>query len=62
MASDITLPAQRGPGLDYLSTERANGTHEIVRADWQPPEDPRERALCRALLVHALALLDQTEA
>lgn len=24
-------------------------------------DDPRERAICRALLLHALALLDQAE-
>ncbi len=61
VASDITLPAQRGPGLYYLSSEQADGTHTVTRIDRQPPEELRERALCRALLTHALALLDQTE-
>lgn len=61
VASDITLPAQRGPGLYYASSEQPDGTSTVTRIDKQPPEDPRERALCRALLMHALALLDRAE-
>lgn len=62
MASDLTIPAQRGPGLYYAGSEQPDGTSTVTRIDRQPPEDPRERALCRALLTHALALLDETEA
>ncbi|MEU7416677.1 hypothetical protein [Streptomyces antibioticus] len=59
MASDITLPAQQGPGLYYVSSEQPDGTTTVTRIDRQPPDDPRERALCRALLLHALAELDR---
>lgn len=62
MASDLTISAQRGPALYYASTEASDGTATVTRVDRQPPEDPRERALCRGLLQHALALLDQAEA
>lgn len=58
MASDLTIPAQRGPALYYASTEQPDGTATVTRIDRQPPEDPRERALCRALLTHALAVID----
>lgn len=61
MAADITIPAQRGPGLYYVSTERFDGTVETAAIDRAAVEDPRERALCRALLTHALAEIDRTE-
>ena len=61
MASDLTIPAQRGPALYYASTEAGDGIATVTRIDRQPPEDLRERALCRALLTHALTLLDQAE-
>ncbi len=57
----VHIPGQRTPALYYASSEAGDGTHTVVRVDKLPPEDPRERALCRALLTHALALLDQTE-
>lgn len=46
-----------GPTLCYLSTYGDSFT----KVDEQPPTDPRERAICRALLQHALALLDASE-
>lgn len=61
MATDITLPAVRGPALLYVGCERGDGTSTVNRLDLQAVEDPRERALCRALLAHALAELDRTE-
>lgn len=69
MASDITLPAQRGPALYYLGSERGDGTSDVVRIDLSAIEiDPtavetslRERALCHALLLHAIELLDYSE-
>jgi hypothetical protein len=61
MATDITIPAQRGPALYYVGSERGDGTSTVTAIDKQPVEDPRERALCRALLTHALAELDRSE-
>ena len=61
MSSDLTIPAQRGPRLYYLSTEHGDGTSTVTAIDQQALEEPRERALCRALLLHALAELDRTE-
>lgn len=52
-----------GPALFYVSSPGQNGTQSVQRVDWSSLEgsDPRERAICRALLRHALALLDATE-
>lgn len=61
MATDLTIPAQRGPGLYYASAEQVSGTTTVTAIDRQAVEDPRERVLCRALLLHALAELDRTE-
>ncbi|MGW6566464.1 hypothetical protein [Streptomyces sp. NPDC054975] len=50
-----------GPALIYVGSTDAQDVRLINYADRGAIEDPRERALCRALLVHALALLDATE-
>jgi hypothetical protein len=50
-----------GPALFYISTAGPNGIQQVQRADLEPPTDPRERALSRALLLHALALLDASQ-
>lgn len=50
-----------GPHLVYRSTRDPNGTRTHHLIDMAAPEDPRERAICRALLLHALALLDASE-
>ena len=50
-----------GPHLVYRSTRGPNGTRTHYLVDTAPPDDPRERAICRALLLHALALLDASE-
>lgn len=50
-----------GPHLVYRSARDLNGTRMHYLIDMAAPEDPRERAICRALLTHALALLDATE-
>ncbi len=56
------LPAVMGPALCYISTGGEDGTHRSTRVDLQSLGDnSRERAVCRALLRHALALLDATE-
>jgi hypothetical protein len=60
-APEITLTPDRGPQLIYTSYDPKNGTVTLVPVDREPVEDPRERALCRALLHHALALLDASE-
>lgn len=54
---DISLRGNCGPTLLYVHTDEGSSTF----VDKQPPDDPRERAICRALLLHALALLDETE-
>lgn len=57
----ITVPAAGGPKLLFVSSG-ARGQHTTVtHIDTTAVEDPRERALCRALLQHALALLDASE-
>lgn len=50
-----------GPALHYTSTMNGDGLQSIQRLDLEAPEGSRERAVCRALLHHALALLDATE-
>ena len=55
------LPALTGPALLYTSSVDNQGTQAVLRVDRDSPTDPRERALCRALLSHALSLLDATE-
>ena len=61
MASDITIPGQRTPALYYAGTENPDGTTTVTRIDLKPVADPRERALCRALLMQALAELDAAD-
>ncbi len=57
----ITIPATGGPKLLFVSSG-ARGLHTTVtHIDTTAVEDPRERALCRALLLYALALLDASE-
>lgn len=53
-------PPMIGPTLVYSGTLH-QGSHRALRVDLDSPEDPRERALCRALLHHALTLLDASE-
>lgn len=50
----FTFTADRGPCIVYASSTG----DAITLADQMVVSDPRERAICRALLVHALALLD----
>ncbi|MFJ8852318.1 hypothetical protein [Streptomyces sp. NPDC102437] len=56
-------PPPPGPRLEYVSSPAPDGcvmtTYSIDRT---PITDPRERTLCRGLLVHALTLLDTQEA
>lgn len=54
--------AVHGPAIFYVSTSGGPiGTQSVQRLDLEAVHDPRERAVCRALLYHALALLDATE-
>jgi hypothetical protein len=50
-----------GPALFYVTTQQADATQSVQRIDLDYTGDPRERAICRALLHHALALLDASE-
>lgn len=56
-ALDIGIKGDCGPTLLYVHTEHGSSTF----VDKTAPTDPRERALCRALLVHALTVLDAAE-
>ncbi|MET7437003.1 hypothetical protein ACFYQQ_01060 [Streptomyces sp. NPDC005496] len=49
-----------GPHLVYRAT-RDNDMRVHALVDREALTDPRERAICRALLLHALALLEDTE-
>lgn len=53
-------PAHLLPTLEFI-TARSEGTTFHVPVDTVATLDPRERAICRALLHHALALLDASE-
>ncbi|MET9055259.1 hypothetical protein ABZW50_29340 [Streptomyces bacillaris] len=50
----FTVTAERGPCVIYASSTG----DAITLVDQMVVSDPRERAICRALLVHALALID----
>ncbi|MEU3851758.1 hypothetical protein [Streptomyces sp. NPDC029554] len=56
----MTEPVITGPALRYTSS-LDGGTQTTTCIDRDVLTDPRERALCRALLLHALALLDASE-
>jgi hypothetical protein len=49
-----------GPHIVYRST-RDNDLRTHALIDREALTDPRERAICRALLLHALALLEDSE-
>ncbi|MFJ8583663.1 hypothetical protein ACIRD2_03245 [Streptomyces sp. NPDC093595] len=57
MSSTFHVSSEIGPALVYCHTDRGS----VTAVDRQAPSDPRERAVCRALLIHALALLDASE-
>ncbi|MGW5989471.1 hypothetical protein ACWFRT_13835 [Streptomyces anulatus] len=52
--AEHTVTANQGPCLLYASSRG----DVITPVDHTVVADPRERAICRALLVRALALLD----
>ncbi|MER6602527.1 hypothetical protein [Streptomyces parvus] len=52
--AEFVVTANQGPCLLYASSRGDT----ITPVDHAVVTDPRERAICRALLVHALALLD----
>lgn len=56
-ANTFPVNLDLGPSLVYTCTDRSG----ITAIDRMAPTDPRERAVCRALLQHALALLDASE-
>lgn len=56
-----SLEPEHGPALVYTSSPDPNGTQTVTRVDLTAVEEPRERALCRALLHHALSVLDDAD-
>lgn len=58
---DVTIPAGRGPILVFTSPNGQGLGVNTTFVDREAVQDPRERAICRALLLHALSLLDQAE-
>lgn len=58
--ADIAIPAGRGPSLIYTYPD-GHDTTSVVLVDRIAVDNPRERAICRALLLHALTLLDAAE-
>ena len=58
--STISL-AVNGPALFYVSSLNSDDLQRVHRADLETPTDPRERAIFRAILQHALAILDASE-
>lgn len=45
----------------YFVTEGAKGGITITIADRTAPEDPRDRAVCKALLQYALKLIEEAD-
>ncbi|MGW9437967.1 hypothetical protein [Streptomyces sp. NPDC055607] len=58
---EIVITPDCGPQLVYTSYDPRENLAVLIPVDRVAVEDPRERALCRALLLHALALLDASE-
>jgi len=65
--AELSINADQGPALYYVHSDGSSITRvDLVAPEvrlapglaWVLPAD-RERALCRALLTHALAVLDQ---
>jgi hypothetical protein len=56
-----SFPLPNGPYLAYGVADAPDGTHEVRMIDREALDNPRERAICRALLLHAIALLDESE-
>lgn len=50
-----------GPHLVYRSTRDLNGTRAHYLVDLAAPDDRRDRAICRGLLLHALRLIDEAD-
>ena len=60
MTDPTTFPP--GPTLAYITSRDGDPEiHRVQLVDREAPEDPRERAICRALLLHALRLLEASE-
>jgi hypothetical protein len=57
----MTDPIRTGPALTYTSSLADTGSQTVTDIDRGVVTDPRERAICRALLLHALSLLDASE-
>ncbi|WP_394436209.1 hypothetical protein [Streptomyces sp. SGAir0957] len=57
---NLNIDFPNGPTLAYATTSDT-GDRIVQYIDRAAVEDPRERAICRALLQHAMDLLDRTE-
>jgi hypothetical protein len=52
---------EHGPRLTYRTDATPDGVWTCIDVDRAAPANPRDRAICRALLTHALRLLDEAE-
>ncbi|MGW3196279.1 hypothetical protein ACWDBD_17170 [Streptomyces sp. NPDC001118] len=50
-----------GPALTYTTSQDTDGVQRTVPIDRETLTDPRERALCKALLWHALKLVEEAD-
>jgi hypothetical protein len=52
---------EHGPRLTFATDTGPDGSWTLIDVDRHAPADPRDRAICRALLTPALRLLDEAE-
>lgn len=55
------LTGPTGPQLTFTAGPDASGNALMTDVDRTAPTDPRDRAICRALLLHALRLLNEAD-
>jgi hypothetical protein len=52
---------EHGPRLTFATDTNPDGTWSLIDVDRHAPADPRDRAILRGLLTHALRLLDEAD-
>lgn len=58
---DVYLDPAVGTGLVFVSTPTSTGNRVVSFPDRQAVADRRDRAICKALLRHALDLIEEAE-